>query len=147
MLMQADAQALAPIASILTDQVRLYARAAEISDAHAPADAIRSVWNERQALLQEFQGKLHALGVTDESHGTLLGAGHKAFLEARAAVSDDTKAAIEEVERGEDYLRDEIEKRTRDDDLSAEIRSFLSGVLPRIKPGHDRIAQIKRALH
>jgi uncharacterized protein (TIGR02284 family) len=145
--MQADAQALAPLASILIDQVRLYARAVEISDADLPADAIRSVWNERQALLSEFQGKLHALGVTEKTHGTLLGAGHKAFLEARARVGDDAKAAIEEVERGEDYLRDEIEKRVHDEDLSTETRSFLTGVLPRIKPGHDRIAAIKRTLH
>jgi uncharacterized protein (TIGR02284 family) len=87
------------------------------------------------------------MGVDKETHGTLLGAGHKAFLNARSAVGDDTKAAIEEVERGEDYLRDEIRKRLDEKDLTPDARNFLTAVLPRIKPGHDRISALKRHLN
>lgn len=145
--MNADAHALAPIASILKDQVRLYGRAAELSAGTDCSAAIAAVRSERQGLLGEFETKLSALGVRDDTHGTLLGAGHKAFLDARAVVGDNTKAAVEEVERGEDYLRDEIKKRADDSDVSAETRAFLSAVLPRIKSGHDRMSALKRGLH
>lgn len=145
--MNADAHALAPIASILKDQVRLYGRAAELSQGTGCAAAIVSVRDERQGLLGDFERKLVALGVREDTHGTLLGAGHKAFLDARAVVGDNTKAAIEEVERGEDYLRDEITKRLEDKDLSADARGFLTATLPKIKPGHDRISALKRGLN
>lgn len=145
--MHADAAALAPIASILKDQVRLYGRAAELAAGTDCAAAIAQVQSERQTLLSEFERELHQLGVDNETHGTLLGAGHKAFLDARAAVGDDTKTAIEEVERGEDYLRDEVRKRATGQELSSARRSFLSDVLTRIKPGHDRISSLKRALN
>ncbi|MBC7767209.1 MAG: DUF2383 domain-containing protein [Phycisphaerales bacterium] len=119
-----DARALAPIASILVDQVRLYGRAAELAEDYTSSSTIASLRNDRQALLSEVERKLDAMGIDEDAHGTLLGASHKAFLDARSAIGDDTKAAIDEVERGEEYLRDEIEKRLEDVGIGAETRTF-----------------------
>ncbi|MBC7769392.1 MAG: PA2169 family four-helix-bundle protein [Phycisphaerales bacterium] len=142
--MQTDAHALAPIASILVDQVRLYNKAAELSDDTQAASAIRGVEQERRQLLGEVEQELTSLGVTKDTHGTFLGAGHKAFLQARAALGNDSKSAVEEVERGEDYLRDEIRKRVADADTAPRAKAFLTAVLPRIKPGHDTMSALKK---
>jgi len=78
------------------------------------------------------------------SGGTLMGAGHKAFMELRAVAQNDTHAAVSEVERGEDFLRDEIRKRLDEKELSASVRDFLTQTLATIKPGHRKMSDLKR---
>ena len=93
-----------------------------------------------------FQDRVRRLGDEPRTDGSALGAGHLAFMKLRAAVQEDAKAAIGEVERGEDYLRDEIRKQVRNDEVSPEVRTFLSHALDEVDPGHERISSLKHQL-
>lgn len=143
--MQSDAQALAAIACILVAQVHAYSKA-RITDASS-ARAIKEVWNARERLLTEFESKLHELDVRDEINENLLRAAHETFPEARATIGQDTTVAIEDIERGENYLRNEIDMRTRDDGLTTATRLYLMDVLLRIRAGQNQIESIKLRLN
>jgi hypothetical protein len=71
-----------------------------------------------------------------------------AFLDVRGLFDRDAAAALAEVQRGEKYLRDEIRKAIRNDELSAEVRAFLGLALDRIVNGEMRVeGQVEEAEH
>lgn len=142
----ADTDALRHIGKILVDQTRLYARAADIADAPEAAP-IQRACRARAVMLDELNGRLADLGAERIEEGTMRGAGHKAFLSLRAGVDKDSRAAVGEVERGEDYLRDQVADWAGKDGLSGSTRDYLNDLLFRIAPTHDEIAELKQTLH
>jgi uncharacterized protein (TIGR02284 family) len=135
----ADIAALNHIASILIDARRLYHRAAHLADNVDARNRIERTIDERDHLLADVQQMVRSLRGDPAHEGSLLGAAHKAFLDVRAMFDRDVKAALAEVDRGENYLRDEIRKAMRRDDLGAETRAFLGVALDRIVSGEQRI--------
>ncbi|HYE44145.1 MAG TPA: PA2169 family four-helix-bundle protein [Caulobacter sp.] len=144
--MSKDTDTLNHIATILIDASKLYREAAEITDQPALQSELRTLTSERESLLTRFQDRVRRLGDEPRTDGSALGVGHLAFMKLRAAVQEDAKAAISEVERGEDYLRDEISKKVRDDEVSPEVRTFLAGALNEVDPGHERMSALKHQL-
>ncbi|MBC7769222.1 MAG: PA2169 family four-helix-bundle protein [Phycisphaerales bacterium] len=139
-----DIEALNDITKILIDGSALYQKAGELADDANASTAIADVTSERRALCSEFQNQVRTLGGDPADDGTVLGASHKGFMSLRSLVDNDTKTAVSEVERGEDYLRDEIKKRLEDKTLSPQVQAFLNDALSRIRSGHDRISALKR---
>lgn len=136
---RADIAALNHIAQILIDARRLYARAASFStDADATLRIERTL-GERAMLLDDVRQRVSDLSGTPQSDGSLLGKAHMAFFNARTWFDNDLDAALAEVARGEDYLRKEIRKAMRREDLYAETRAFLGILLDRIVSGEMRI--------
>ena len=144
--MSKDTEALNHITTILIDASKLYREAAEITDEPALQTELRTLTSERESLLTRFQDRVRKLGDEPRTDGSALGAGHMAFMKLRAAVQEDAKVAIGEVERGEDYLRDEISRKVRDDEVSPEVRTFLTLALEEVDPGHERISSLKHQL-
>lgn len=136
---RADIACLKHLATILIDARKFYARAARIADDAEVVDRIERTMAERDRLLREISGRITALNSAPPKDGSMLGAAHKAFLDVRAIFDHDEKAALAEVQRGENYLRDEIRKAMRNDTLSAETRAFLGLALDRIVNGEMRI--------
>lgn len=144
--MSRDADALNHISTILIDASRLYKEAADIAYEPALRDELRTLVSERQSLLTRFQDQVRRMHDEPRDSGSALGAGHVAFMKLRAAVQEDAIAAVGEVERGEDYLRDEISKTITDDQVSPEVRTFLTAALGEVEPGHERISALKHQL-
>lgn len=137
---RADVAALNHLATILIDGRKLYARAARLADGDDDTVArIERTLGERASMLTEVQRRVHDLQGCAQNDGSFLGAARKAFLDVRALFDDDVEAALADVERGEDYLRDEIRKCMRHDELGAETRAFLGVLLDRIVNGEMRI--------
>lgn len=135
----ADIACLNRLAAILVDARRLYARAARIADDAEVVDRIERTMAERERLLAEIRSLIVRLRGAPNDERSLLGAAHMAFLDVRAMFDRDARAALAEVQRGEKYLRDEIRKAIRNEDLSAEVRAFLGLALDRIVNGEMRI--------
>lgn len=134
-----DITALNHIATVLIDARRLYHRAAHLADDADARDRIERTIDERDQLLADVQQMVRNLRGKPAHEGSLLGVAHKAFLDVRAMFDRDVRAALAEVDRGENYLRDEIRKAMRRDDLTAETRAFLGVALDRIVSGEQRI--------
>ena len=76
-----------------------------------------------------------------------MGATHQRFLDLKAAITGrDEKAIINEVERGEDYLKEKFETALNSDHLSGESRSVVESCYQSVKQGHDQISQLKHGM-
>jgi len=135
----ADIPVLNHLIAVLIDARRLYERAAQIAHAPAAIAAIQRTRQERAIMLSDLQARVRSLGGRAQSEGSMLGAAHKAFLNVRAVFDHDLDAALAEVERGEHFLRDEIRKAMRRDDVSADTRAFLGVCLDDVVTGEHRI--------
>ena len=58
----------------------------------------------------------------------------------------DDKAIINEVERGEDYLKEKFEAALKDDTLESESRAVVERGYQSVRKGHDQISQVKHGL-
>lgn len=100
---------------------------------------------ERRAVVAKLQAKVRTLGGTPEDDGSFKAAGHRRWVDFKNAVTNSSdKAVVEEVERGEDYIKAKYEAALKDDSLSPEAASVISEVFDSVKDGHDRASALKR---
>lgn len=102
---------------------------------------------ERQKVVEQLRNEVRRLGGDPEDAGTFLGKTHQRFLDLKAAITGrDEKAIINEVERGEDYLKAKFETALNDANLSGESRSAVEQCFQSVKSGHDQISQLKHGM-
>ena len=66
--------------------------------------------DERQQVVQKLREEVRRLGGEPEDSGSFLGKTHQRFEDLKAAITGrDEKSIINEVERGEDYLKEKFE--------------------------------------
>jgi len=134
-----DIAALNHISGILIDAGRVYSRAARMTQEPDALGRIERTMGERAVLLGAFQQRVRDLRGEPQTEGSMRGVAHKAFLDVRALFDQDLKAALTELERAEKYLREEVRKAMRRDELDSETRAFLGVALDQIVSGEMRI--------
>ena len=135
------------LTSTLNDSVNGYREAAEHAEGNQFQQIFRDNAAERERVSGELQGEVRRLGGTPDEDGTVLGKTHQAWLDLKAAVTGrDDKAIINEVERGEDYLKEKFEAALKDDSLAAESRDVVERAYQSVRQGHDQISQLKHGL-
>lgn len=102
---------------------------------------------ERKQVVSELQGEVRTLGGEPEDDGTVLAAGHRVFLKLRDSVTGTDVAVIDEVERGEDYIKAKYEEALEDDDLSISVRDAVTRAYSSVKSGHDQASRLKHSAH
>ena len=123
----------------------------EDSAANIESDRLRDIFrqraDERQQVVEELRLEVRRLGGNPEDDGSFLGKAHQRFEDLKAAVTDrDEKAIINEVERGEDYLKNKFETALDSDHLSGESRAVVERAYQSVRAGHDQISQLKHGL-
>jgi uncharacterized protein (TIGR02284 family) len=123
----------------------------EDSAANIESDRLRDIFrqraNERQQVVEELRLEVRRLGGNPEDDGSFLGKAHQRFEDLKAAVTGrDEKAIINEVERGEDYLKNKFETALDSDHLSGESRAVVERAYQSVRAGHDQISQLKHGL-
>ena len=79
--------------------------------------------------------------------GTLLGKAHQRFEDLKAAITGrDEKAVINEVERGEDYLKAKFETALEGGSLTDESRMVVERAYQSVRAGHDQMSQLKHGM-
>ena len=135
------------LTSTLNDSVNGYRDAAEHAEGSEFQQIFRDNAAERERVAGELAGEVRRLGGTPDEDGTVLGKTHQAFLDLKAAVMGrDDKAIINEVERGEDYLKEKFEAALADDKLTPESREIVERAYQSVRTGHDQISQLKHGL-
>ena len=103
--------------------------------------------SERQQVVEALRSEVRRLGGNTEDSGSFLGKTHQRFLDLKAAVSGrDEKAIINEVERGEDYLKEKFETALNDGSLSGESRTVVERAYQSVRAGHDQVSALKHGL-
>ena len=135
------------LTSTLNDSVNGYREAAEHAEGNQFQQIFRDNADERARVAGELQAEVRRLGGTPDEDGTILGKTHQAWLDLKAAVTGrDDKAIINEVERGEDYLKEKFEAALKDDSLATESRDVVERAYQSVRQGHDQISQLKHGL-
>ena len=103
---------------------------------------------ERRRVCDDLKNEVARMGGEVEDDGSLLAKAHRSFLKVREAVmGGDDKQVIDEVERGEDFIKGKFEHAMRDEDLTAPARETVTRAYTSVKSGHDQISALKHSMH
>jgi uncharacterized protein (TIGR02284 family) len=109
-------------------------------------EVFRSRADERQRVVEDLRGEVRRLGGDPEDGGSFLGKAHQRFEDLKAAITGrDEKAIINEVERGEDYLKEKWQAALQSGNLHGETHDLVERCYQSVKQGHDQISQFKHA--
>jgi len=98
-------------------------------------------------VVEQLRSEITRLGGNAPDDGSFLGATHQRFLDLKAAITGrDDKAIINEVERGEDYLKEKFEAALKSDDLPADSRSVIERAYQSVRQGHDKVSSLKHGM-
>ena len=109
-------------------------------------EVFRSRADERQQVVEELRSEVRRLGGDPEEGGSFMGKAHQRFEDLKAAITGrDEKAIINEVERGEDYLKEKWQAALQSGNLHGETHDLVERCYQSVKQGHDQISQLKHA--
>ena len=121
--------------------------AANIEGSSRLQQLFRERASERRQVVEELRGEVRRLGGNPEDDGSFLGKAHQRFLDLKSVVTGrDEQAIINEVERGEDYLKDKFETALNSGALSGESRAVVERAYQSVRSGHDQVSALKHGL-
>ena len=139
-----DTATLNTLIATLLDSVDGYNKSAQDVKDRDLADRFNARARERQSAVSGLQAAVARLGGNPEDDGSLLAGAHRAFLNLKEAVTGtDDQAIINEIERGEDYLKGKFEAALKNVDLAPEARSAVDQAWTSVKAGHDEMSGLK----
>ena len=129
------------------DSITGYEDSAKNIDNERLREIFRKRANERQDVVEILRAEVRRLGGNPEDDGSFLGKAHQRFEDLKAAVTGrDEKAIINEVERGEDYLKEKFETALEGDTLSGDTRAVVERCYQSVRAGHDQMSQLKHGM-
>ena len=129
------------------DSVNGYEDSAENIDNERLREIFRQRASERQEVVQKLREEVRRMGGEPEDGGSFLGKTHQRFEDLKAAVTGrDEKSIVNEVERGEDYLKEKWQVALQSGDLQGESHQVIERCYQSIKAGHDQMSQLKHGM-
>ena len=129
------------------DSITGYEDSAQNVDNERLRQIFRERADERQRIVQDLRSEVRRLGGDPEESGSFLGKAHQRFEDLKAAITGrDEKAIVNEVERGEDYIKGKFETALESGDLTGESRAAVERAYQSVRSGHDQISQLKHGL-
>lgn len=142
-----DISVLNTLIATTLDSMKGYRESAEDSENSTHAQFFREMAEERSQVASDLQQQVRSLGGDPEMDSSTAGAAHRGWLDLKAAITGhDEQAVVNEVERGEDYIKSKFEAALKDDELSAAARGAIEASFGSIRKGHDRASQMKHAM-
>jgi uncharacterized protein (TIGR02284 family) len=135
------------LTTTLIDSINGYRDAAQNAEGSQFQELFRRMADDRSRVAEDLRSEIRRLGGNPPDDGSFLGATHQRFLDLKAAITGrDDQAIINEVERGEDYLKEKFETALNSDDLPVESRSVIERAYQSVREGHDRVRDLKHGL-
>ena len=129
------------------DSIAGYEDSAQNIDNERFREIFRQRASERQEVVQLLRAEVRRLGGNPEDDGSFLGKAHQRFEDLKAAVTGrDEKSIINEVERGEDYLKEKWQAALQNGNLHGESHDLVERCYQSIKSGHDQMSALKHGL-
>ena len=140
-----DTSKLDDLIHTVIDSIKGFENSAEDSPDGRFASFFRDMARERREVATKLQAQSRALGGTPTEQGSVAGTLHRRWEDLRSALTgNNDKAVIQEVERGEDYLKEEFERAMNDSNVSEETRAVIRGCYDSVRRGHDTARDLKR---
>ena len=129
------------------DSITGYEDSAQNIDNQRLGEIFRQRADDRQQVVEQLRSEVRRLGGDPEDGGSFLGKAHQRFEDLKAAVTGrDEKAIINEVERGEDYLKEKWQAALQSGALDGESHDVVERCYQSIKSGHDQMSQLKHGM-
>lgn len=130
-----------------TDSINGYEESAQNVDSPRFQELFRQRANERHEVVEKLRAEVQRLGGTAEDDGSFLGKAHQRFEDLKAAITGrDEKSIINEVERGEDYLKEKWQSALQSGKLHGESHILVERCYQSIKSGHDQMSALKHGM-
>ena len=129
------------------DSVKGFEDAAQHSDSERFGSFFSEMAQQRRQVVARLQEEVRRLGGNPEDDSSFMAAAHRTFLDIKNAITgSDDKAVIEEVERGEDYLKEKYDAALEDASLSPAVKAVILEAYASVREGHDRASQWKHSM-
>ncbi|RAO76171.1 PA2169 family four-helix-bundle protein [Dyella jiangningensis] len=122
-----------------------YSEAADHAKNPMIADLFRQWAAERRRVVAELRVAVRDLGGEPEDDGTVLASVHRMFLDLRSHMSHGDRAVIDEVERGEDHIKDKFERALAEESLGPRARDAVQAAYAPVRAGHDEMRALKHS--
>jgi uncharacterized protein (TIGR02284 family) len=102
----------------------------------------------RMQLGEQLQREVRVFGGEPKDQQSTLGKMHNKFVDLKNAAmgGNDEKAVIDEVERGEDFIKAKFEKALQDDELPPAAREVVTRAFETIRRDHDEVSALKHSM-
>lgn len=141
-----DIKVLNSLIETTLDSADGYSQAAGRATGSRYKDMFQQWANERRQIVTDLQSEVRTLGGEPEDDGSMLAAGHRMFLKLRDSVTRDDDSVVDEVERGEDFIKAKYEEALDDEELSDAARHAVMRAYGSVKSGHDQARHLKHSL-
>ena len=141
-----DISVLNSLITTTIDSAHGFERSAEDADGGRFTEMFREFAAERRTVVSRLQQEVRALGGEPNDDGSLKGDLHRRWLDLRDALGGGDKSVIEEVERGEDYLKSKYDAALEDSELSPQALAAIREAYQSVRAGHDRASQLKHSM-
>ena len=142
-----DTTVLNTLTATTLDSMKGYRESAEASENTTHQQFFNQMAEERSQVAADLQAQVRSLGGDPETESSTAGAAHRGWVNLKSAITGrDEQAIVNEVERGEDYLKAKFETAMQDDELSSTARGRLEQCFASVRKGHDRASAMKHAM-
>ncbi len=139
-----DTSKLDDLIHTLIDSVKGFENSAENAPESRYVGFFRDMARERKEVVAKLQAHSRSLGGSPTDQGSVAGNLHRRWEDLRAALGGSDTAVIKEVERGEDYLKEEFERAMADENISAETRAVIRQCNESVRRGHNQASMLKK---
>jgi len=130
----------------LIDSIKGYEHSAGKADAPRLRAFFTEMAGDRRAAVTTLQAASKAEGGTPADYGSAAATLHRRFEDLRAALGGGDAAIVREVERGEDYLKEEFDRVLASDRMSPAAMAAVREAYESVRRGHDRASALKKEL-
>jgi uncharacterized protein (TIGR02284 family) len=130
----------------LIDSVKGFEHSAEKAEAARYRDFFLAMARERREAVTVLQAASRAEGGSPADYGSAAATLHRRIEDLRVALGGGDSAIVAEVERGEDYLKEEFERVLADERMSSAAMAAVREAYGSVRHGHDRARAFKQEL-
>lgn len=121
-----------------------YSEAADHAQDPIIEDIFKRWAAERRRVVADLRTAVRELGGKPEEDGTVLASAHRVFLDMRAYLSGNDSPLVQEVERGEEHIKNKFEDALKDDELSESTRKVVEAAFASVSRGRDDMHELKK---
>lgn len=130
----------------LIDSVKGFEHSADKAEAARYRDFFLDMAGERRDAVTALQAASRAEGGSPADYGSAAATLHRRIEDLRVALGGGDAAIVREVERGEDYLKEEFERVLADDRMSPAAMAAVREAYGSVRRGHDKASALKQQL-
>ena len=128
------------------DSIKGYEHSAKHAESARFTEFFTSMAAERRQVVDALSARSRELGGTPADYGSTAATVHRRVEDLRLALGGGDHAILSEIERGEDYLKEEYNRVIGDDNVSPETQGIVRAAFESVMRGHERAKQLRDTL-